>query len=133
MSVAASLDYVGAVDRDAIARAGRRAQALEALEFERARGAALRERLEAIVVELEGPAVDATVFARMAPEDVDVVRPALQAEEPEPLEPLEDELEDEVSEQRAWLEEEIVRLQAEIAASGRREQAFERYLDALGN
>ena len=133
MSVAASLDYVGAVDRDAIVRAGRRAQALEALEFERARGAALRERLEAIVVELEGPAVDATVFARMAPEDVDVVRPALQAEEPDPLEPLEDELEDEVSEQRAWLEEEIVRLQAEIAASGRREQAFERYLDALGN
>jgi hypothetical protein len=131
--VAASLDYVGAVDRDAIVRAGRRAQALEALEFERARGAALRERLEAIVVELEGPAVDATVFARMAPEDVDVVRPALQAEEPDPLEPLEDELEDEVSEQRAWLEEEIVRLQAEIAASGRREQAFERYLDALGN
>jgi len=133
VSVAASLDYVGAVDRDAIVRAGRRAQALEALEFERARGAALRERLEAIVVELEGPAVDATVFARMAPEDVDVVRPALQAEEPDPLEPLEDELEDEVSEQRAWLEEEIVRLQAEIAASGRREQAFERYLDALGN
>jgi len=133
VSVAASLDYVGAVDRDAIVRAGRRAQALEALEFERARGAALRERLEAIVVELEGPAVDATVFARMAPEDVDVVRPALQAEEPDPLEPLEDELEDEVSEQRAWLDEEIVRLQAEIAASGRREQAFERYLDALGN
>lgn len=119
------------MDREAIARAGRRAQAVEALEFERARGAALRERLEAIVVELDGPAVDAAVFARLAPEDVDVVRPELQAEEPEPDETLEDELEDAASEQKAWLEEEIVRLQAEIAASRRRAQAFERYLDAL--
>jgi len=132
VSVAASLDYLGAVDREAIARAGRRGQALEALEFERARGAALRERLESIVVELEGPALDAAVFAQLAPEDVEVVRPALQADEPEPDESLEDELAEAAAEKTAWLEEEIVRLQAEIAASGRREQAFERYLDALG-
>ena len=131
MSGAASLDYLGAVDRQAIARAGRRAQAIEALEFERARGAALRERLEAIVVELDGPAVDETVFARLAPEDVDVVRPALQSDEPEPAESLDDVLEDAASERTAWLEEEIVRLQAEIAASTLRERAFERYLDAL--
>jgi hypothetical protein len=123
------------VDREAIARAGRREQALAALEFERARGAALRERLEAIVVELEGPAVDAAVFAQLTPEDVAVVRPELQAAEPEPVESVESvegELEDAAAEQTAWLEEEIVRLQAEIAASSRREQAFERYLDALG-
>jgi hypothetical protein len=37
--VAASLDYLGAVDRQSIARAERRRQALEALEFERARAA----------------------------------------------------------------------------------------------
>jgi hypothetical protein len=64
-----------------------------------------------------------------------VVRPELQAAEPEPVESVESvegELEDAAAEQTAWLEEEIVRLQAEIAASSRREQAFERYLDALG-
>jgi hypothetical protein len=132
VSVAASLDYLGAVDREAIARAGRRGQALEALEFERARAAALRERLEAVVVELEGPAVDETVFARMAPEDVDVVRPALQAEKPEPDETPREELDEAAAEQRAWLEEEVVRLQQELASSSRRELAFERYLDALG-
>jgi hypothetical protein len=132
VSGAASLDYVGGVDREAIARDGRRRQALEALEFERARASALRERLEAIVVELHGAAVDDAVFARMTPEDVELVRPALQAEEPEPAETLEDAPEDTASEQTAWLEEEIVRLQAELASSSRREQAFERYLDELG-
>ena len=120
------------MDRESIARDGRRRQALEALEFERARASALRERLEAIVVELHGAAVDDAVFARMTPEDVELVRPALQAEEPEPAETLEDALEDTASEQTAWLEEEIVRLQAELASSSRREQAFERYLDELG-
>jgi len=122
------------VDRESIAEAGRRRQALEALEFERARGAALRERLEAIVVELHGGAVDEAVFARMAPEDVELVRPALQADEPAPPETAEDEveLEDPAAEQSTWLEEEIVRLQEELAASSRLEHAFERYLDALG-
>ena len=120
------------MDRESIARDGRRRQALEALEFERARASALRERLEAIVVELHGAAVDEAVFARMTPEDVMLVRPALQAEEPEPAESLEDVLEDTASEQAAWLEEEIVRLQGELASSSRREEAFERYLDELG-
>jgi hypothetical protein len=130
--VAALLDYVGGVDRESIARAGRRRQALEALEFERARATALRERLEAIVVELHGNAVDEAVFAKLTPEEVEVVRPALQAEEPEPVDWLEDGLGDDAFDQSAWLEEEIVRLQAELASSSRREQAFERYLDALG-
>jgi hypothetical protein len=52
------LDYLGVVDRESIARAERRRQALEALEFERARAAALRERLESVVAELDGPAID---------------------------------------------------------------------------
>ena len=123
------------MDRESIARAERRRQALEALEFERARAAALRERLEAIVVELDGPAIDAAIFAELGPDDVEIVRPALQGgEEPEPVEALDFdvELEDPKAEQVAWLEEEIVRLEQEIAASGRRQQAFERYLDALG-
>jgi hypothetical protein len=123
------------MDRESIARAERRRQALEALEFERARAAALRERLEAIVVELDGPAIDAAIFAELGPEDVEIVRPALQGDvEAEAVEALDFdvELEDPKAEQVAWLEEEIVRLEQEIAASGRRQQAFERYLDALG-
>jgi hypothetical protein len=120
------------VDREAIARAERRRQALEALEFERARTAALRERLEAIVAEVDGPALDESIFAQLSAEDVDVVRPALQSDDPELLEPLDLELEDPRAEHTAWLEEEIVRLQEEIASSDGRQQAFERYLEALG-
>ena len=133
--MAACLDYRGPVDREAIARAERRRQALEALEFERARAAALQERLEAIVAELDGPALDAAIFARLAPEDVEIVRPALQGvEETEPAEVLDFdvEAEDSHAEHLAWLEEEIVRLEEEIASSDGRQQAFERYLDALG-
>jgi hypothetical protein len=122
------------VDRESIARAERRRQALEALEFERARAAALRERLEAIVVELDGPAIDAAVFAELSPEDVEIVRPALQGDEAEPVESFEIDLEgeDPQAEHAAWLEEEVARLEREIAASGGRQQAFEHYLDALG-
>jgi uncharacterized protein (DUF2236 family) len=130
--VAACLDYLGAVDREAIARAERRRQALEALEFERARAVALRERLEAIVAELDGPALDAAIFARLAPEDVEIVRAALQSDEVEPAEALDGELDDPREEQKAWLEEELVRLEEELASSDGRQQAFERYLDALG-
>jgi hypothetical protein len=122
------------VDRESIARTERRRQALEALEFERARAAALRERLEAIVVELDGPAIDDAIFAELSPEDVEIVRPELQSDEPEPDESLELDLEggDPRAEHAAWLEEEVVRLEQEIVASGRRQQAFESYLDALG-
>jgi len=118
------------VDREAIARAERRRQALEALEFERARAGALRDRLESIVTELDGPAIDAAAFARMNPADVEIVRPALQADDPEPITEPEME-EDETEDPAAWLEEEIGRLQEEIESSDRRQLAFERYLDAL--
>lgn len=130
--MAASLDYLGAVDREAITRAERRRQALEALDFERARSAALHERLESVVTELDGPALDEAVFARLAPEDVAIVRPALQSDEDEPVDPLELELEDSRAERTAWLEEEIARLEEEIASSGQRQLAFERYLEVLG-
>lgn len=122
------------MDRESIARAERRRQALEALEFERARAAALRTRLESIVVELDGPAIDAVIFAELSPEDVEIVRPELQSDEPEPEDPFELDLEggDPRAEHAAWLEEEVVRLEQEIAASGRRQQAFESYLEALG-
>jgi hypothetical protein len=124
------------VDREAIAREARRRQALEALEFERSRAAALRDRLESIVVELHGPSVDDAAFARMTADDVQIVRPALQGEEPVDPEPfdLERALEDDDGgdEHAAWLEEEIVRLQEELRTSDRKLHAFEQYLAALG-
>lgn len=121
------------MDRKAIARAERRRQALEALEFERARAAALRERLGSVVAELDGPALDEAVFAQLAPEDVALVRPALQSDADDPVHELEVELEDARAERTAWLEEEIVRLGEEIVGSGDRQLAFERYLEALGS
>ena len=120
------------MDRETIARTERRRQALEALEFERARAAALRERLETVIVELEGPALDDAAFAQMAPEDVAVVRPALQIVDAEPADPdSEPQSGDGREAEIALLEEEIARLGGEIASSSRRQQAFERYLDAL--
>jgi hypothetical protein len=127
-------DYRWRVDRVAIARAERRRQATEELEFERDREAALREEIARLVLELEGPRLDEEVFAQLSPEDVGLVRGALQGE---PVETAEEdgwfELGDEDPEaERAELEAEIVRLQGEIAASIRRQEAFERYLEALG-
>jgi hypothetical protein len=131
------------VDREAIARGERRRQALEALEFERARADALRERLEAVIVELDGATIDDAAFARMTAEEVAVVRPALQADLPGLADYLDEvdeadevrdaeEAGDADAEHAGWLESEIERLEGELAASARRQQAFERYLDALG-
>jgi hypothetical protein len=130
------------VDRLAIARAERRRQATDELEFERERATALQEQLERIVLELEGPAVDEEVFAKMAPEDVDLIRAAIQGGSEMELEDIDDELldgdegghdtEQWAAEQREAQEAEIMRLQAEIASSERRQQALGRYLEALG-
>ena len=60
-----------------IARSQRRRQALEALEYERDREAALRGQLEETATELEGPSVDEETFAGMNPEDVAIVRETL--------------------------------------------------------
>lgn len=128
------------MDRAAITRAERRRQALEELDLERDRAAALREEVARLVVELEGPRLDEEVFARLAPADVELVQDTFRsghfaaddiggdddeedwfqvdAEDPETV--------------RAETEEEIRRLEAEIAASTRRQEAFERYLEALG-
>jgi hypothetical protein len=127
-------DYGWPVDRVAIARAERRRQALDELEYERERAATLQEEISRLVLELEGPRLDEEVFARLAPADVELVQGSfqsgltaddvdeewleLEADDPEAL--------------RAEAEEEIRRLEAEIAASARRQEAFERYLEALG-
>jgi hypothetical protein len=128
------------VDREAIARAQRRRQASDALEFERERAAGLQEQIDTLIVELDGPRVDEEVFAKMAAEDAELARsllspveePADEADEDEWLifgdDPPED---DEEPDPRAEAEAEIVRLQEEIAESRRRQDALERYIEAL--
>jgi hypothetical protein len=121
------------VDRARIARAERRRQALDELEFERERAAALHEEIARLVLELEGPGLDEQVFARLSPADVDLVRGSLQGQPAAEVD--DDEWFDldggEPEADREELESEISRLQAEVAASTRRQEAFERYLDAL--
>lgn len=125
------------MDRLAVVRAERRRQATEELEAERDRAEQLRGEIARLVVELEGPRLDEEAFAQLAPEDVELVRPALQdgtaiedadAEWLESDEPWRDE-----ETVRGEVEAEIVRLEEEIAASIRRQEAFERYLTALGD
>ena len=130
------------MDREGLAREGRRRQALEALEFERARGTALQERLEMFVTEIDGPAVDEAIFAGMSADEAAVVRAELQASEPVPIE--QDEDEEGESPEGQPVEEgvarepddvlhaaEIERLQREINLSRERQRAFERYLVLL--
>jgi hypothetical protein len=123
------------VERGELVRAGRRRQAQEALDFERARVEALREQLEVVVTELDGPALDQEIFTAMGPVDVAVVRPQLQPPEPEPFGLDEEEEESEGGEPllsaRELQEAEIERLRGEIAASAERQRAFERYLELL--
>jgi hypothetical protein len=125
------------MDRLAIARAERRRQATEELEAERGRADQLRDEITRLVVELEGPRLDDETFARLEPEDVELVRSALQDGTPTDEEDGEwldadDPWRDEET-QRAEVEAEIARLEQEIAASARRQEAFERYLAALGD
>lgn len=123
------------MDRDAVARAGRRAQAEEALAFEREREAALREQVEALVLEEAGADVDAAAFAELADDDVERVRAALGevailVEEDD--DPFDDEpyvTFDDPDDEPA--EDEVGRLGAEIDDSRRTQAALERYIAAL--
>jgi hypothetical protein len=130
--------YRWPVDRLDIARAERRRQASDELEFERDRASALAAELERIVAELEGPALDAEVFAKMDPGDVELIRAAIGGDsEFENGEGAGEFVGGEDGgagwgfDQREEHEAEIVRLQGEIASSERRQQALERYLEAL--
>jgi hypothetical protein len=126
-------DYRSPVDREAIARGERRRRIEEALDEERGREKALVEQLQEVVTEGEGDRIDEQAFARMDPEDVALVREVL--EEPSLFDEGEEHTDffalepDEKNETDA--EEEIARLQAEIAASRRKRLAYERYLEAL--
>jgi hypothetical protein len=79
-----------------------------------------------VVVEDQGPRIDELAFARMQPEDVALVRETLG----EPLPFDEDDVEP-VELEDDGIDEEVARLEDEIADSRRRQLAFERYLEAL--
>jgi hypothetical protein len=123
------------VDRETLARAGRRRQVLEALEFEREREAVLVEQLEHTLAEADGAGLDEAIFAGMEPEHVEIVRGVLHG-------PSEDEEDEEILIEREIfrpdpdddesVEEEIARLEQELADCRARQQALERYLAGLG-
>jgi hypothetical protein len=124
------------VDREAIGRARRRTLVLERLEDERNREAALVDRLEEIVTELVGPAIDQAAYAQLAADQVPVVREAIEGREDDDYgtswfsELEEDAIED--GEEDAFdAEAEIARLEGEIAASRSRQEALQAYLDAI--
>jgi hypothetical protein len=123
------------VDRRAIATARRRRLVASHLEDERGREAALREELEDVVTELEGPAVDAAVLATLVPAEAEVARGVVQGGVAIDLGLEEDfftDLEDaEPYDPTAELEDEIVRLQELIEESRGRQNALQAYLDAL--
>jgi hypothetical protein len=125
-----------------IARTQRRRQALEALEFERDREAALRGQLEETATEIEGPKVDEETFAAMDAEDVEIVRRTLldashtfdETFDNEDGEDWLDEFRVDGMSEEEELEErlgEVARLEGEIRDSRRRQQALERYVEAL--
>ena len=123
------------MDRDAVARAGRRAQAADALADERGREAALREQITDVVLEQEGARVDAEAFAGLDGDSVRRVRTALGQFDGEP------EVEDDPFTSAVYVdfdeepaepeEDEVARLEGEIAESQRIQQALESYISAL--
>jgi hypothetical protein len=124
---------VWVMDREAVARSRRRRQVDEALEEERGREEALTNQLEEVVADEDGGRIDELAFARMEAEDVVLVREFL--EPPSVFDEGEDDpdgfaLEDDVLGENG-VDEEIGRLQAEIADSRRRQLAYRRYLEAL--
>ena len=126
------------MDRDALARAARRAQAVEALEFERERETELRRQIAEVVLEQEGERLNAAALAGLDEEDVRRVRAALGDVEPEELED-EDPFTDDVFVELDFDDEpddeepldEVARLEREIEESGRIQSALERFVAAL--
>jgi hypothetical protein len=130
------------VDRDAIARERRRREAVEALEFEREREAALREQVEETILEEERQRVDREALAQLEPAEAALVREILGTDvdedgDDEALEEWDEmfadfEQDEEDVADDTGAEDEIGRLNAEIEDSRSRQQALERFVDALG-
>jgi hypothetical protein len=107
------------VERQEIARAKRREEALATLELEVEREAAIRTRLEQAVRDLEAWRLDEAVFARMDPKDVDLIRThGFAAQEPS-------------TEAVSRLEARVAELEADLAETRRRQQAYRRFIEVL--
>lgn len=93
----------------------------------------LTEQLEETVASLDGARVDAAVYAQLGPDDLELVRAALQESDREPaFDDAGDEAHpDEDADRAQEDEEEILRLQEELDLSGRLQAALERYLEVL--
>ena len=103
------------MDRDALARAARRAQAVEALEFEQARETELRRQVAEVLLEQEGDRLDAAALEEEDPFADNVFVELDFDDEPEDEEP----------------EDETARLEREIEESLRIQSALERFIAAL--
>ena len=123
------------MDRDALARAGRRAQAEEALLFEREREEALRRQIAELALEEEGPRVDAAAFAALDEDEVRRVRAALgqfeALETDDDASFLDDLYIDLADEPEEVDEDETTRLERELEDSLRTQAALERFIAAL--
>jgi hypothetical protein len=125
------------VDRETIARKVRRRQVQELLDFERERQQTLEDQIEFVVAEAEGASVDEATFARMSPEDVQIVKTDLSPlpyesdDGPEYFE-RDDLMDIDFDEPVDPHAEELARLNEEIENCRRRQRAFEAYLAALG-
>ena len=118
-----------------MARAARRRQLLDLLQFEQDREVVLSEQLEETIVETLGAGVDEAAFARMDAADADLVRAAFggdheESAEEEFFEYGSFEVEEDVPDAA---EEEIARLGGELEKCRRRQRAFEAYLAALAD
>jgi hypothetical protein len=128
------------VDRDAIARARRRDEALEALEFEQERERALHDQIGATVHEAERDRIDRDAFSRMAAGDAELVREILGGDEPAEESEADADWEELLADVAAEAPEddepsldEIERLRGEIESSRARQRALERFVEALEN
>ena len=89
------------------------------------------EQIELVIVEIEGPKVDAAAFERMSAADAEVVREELVVTNDDGAGYFERDdviVFDEVDPHA----EELARLNEELADCRRRQRAFESYLEALG-
>jgi hypothetical protein len=107
------------VSRVDIARARRRQEALDSLEFERQREEALRGRLEPIVRDAEAWRAGEAARERMPPEDFDFLQ-QISFVHPRPPEDA-----------LGRFEAKIAELEAQLEDSRRRQQAFAAYAKAL--
>jgi hypothetical protein len=108
------------IDRDEIVRARRRREALETLELERQRDAAISARLESSLRDLEAWRADELAFGRIDSGEADLLRQIGFAAQQPP------------EDGRVRLESRVAELEAELAESRRRQRALERFAEALG-